>query len=353
MITRDRFIYWIKTIAGLGVLLYILYEILWSLWIPFPDTLQPIIDNGIDYWYDYLTCTASITASLIGGAMILKISKKADPRVRVGLIVGLLFLYNIIIATLITIIQVHFIRLEVSDRWSLQGELFNIFNLSTMSTILSLIIVIKRLNEDIISIEREISEKKTQEIQNQLDLLHAYINPHFLFNSLNTIGALITEQPRKAEIFVDHLSYILRYMLQNRHNHLVPLNDELENMNNYVYIVKVRFGDEVNINVDKRIKENSHQVMICPGTLQLLLENAIKHNKHSMSSPLNISLIDESDHIKVINTLNPLESNNVVSFGLGKKSIETRFSIIKCSGVSQYIENDRYVVVIPKIFEKK
>ncbi len=353
MQARGRFIDWIKTIVGLGVLLFILYEILWSLWIPFPDTLQPIIDNGIDYWFDYLTCTASMTSSLIGGAMILRITKNSNPSLRVGLIVGLLFLYNVIIATLITIIQVHFIRLEVSDRWSFQGELFNIFNLSTMSTILSLIIVIKRLNEEIIRMEREISEKKTQEIQNQLDLLHAYINPHFLFNSLNTIGALITEQPQKAEIFVDHLSYILRYMLQNRYNHIVPLNDELDNMNNYIYIVKVRFGKEININIDKRIKENSHHVMICPGTLQLLLENAIKHNKHSISSPLKITLIDEPDNIKIINNLNPIESNNLISFGLGKKSIETRYNIIKCFEVSKYIENDRYIVVIPKIYDKK
>lgn len=347
------FKHFVTAMVGLGVLLFILYEILWSLWIPFPDTIQPIIDNGIDYWYDFLTCMVVMALSLVGADFILEISKKMKFNVRVVFIVGSLFLYNIIVATCITLIQRYCIRLEVSDRWTLQGELFNAFNLSTMSTILSLIIVIKKLIDEIRRIEREVAERKNQEIQHQLDLLHAYINPHFLFNSLNTIGALITEQPAKAETFVDHLSFILRYMLQNRNNYTVPLKEELDNLNNYIYIVKVRFGDEINVQIDQNVIDNAGNVMICPGTLQLLLENAIKHNRHTLSNPLQVSIYDRSDHIKVVNNLSPLDSTSVVSFGIGQKNIETRFNILKCEGVSQYVENDNYVVIIPKIFTEK
>lgn len=335
-------------IALFGAILYLLYEISWVLWMRFPWTVEHFADNSIDYVCDLGLCFLMAGMSLGGSELILHLTHRMKNTPRTFLMTIAIFLFNLLTGSFITWIQVAFVHVEVSSRWTLQPILFNVFSLSSLSTIISLIYIVLKFTSEIRARDAHLSQLKNLHIQTQLDLLQAYLNPHFLFNGLSTISGLISDEPEKAETFVDHMSFILRYMLQNRNNPTVPMIEEIDNLRNYMLLMNIRFKNEINFQLEESLKDKS--ILICPGTLQLLVENAIKHNSHTTASPLNISVIDTPKEIMVINDYRPVANGFVPSFGVGQKNVETRFSILKKGDIRHTIENGQYIVSVPKIF---
>lgn len=180
---------------------------------------------------------------------------------------------------------------------------------------------------------RELTEANTQlfrlqkeNLQSQFDVLKQQVNPHFLFNSLNVLTSLIRIEPELAENFTEHLAKVYRYVLENKDNELVQLTTELDFLDAYLFLLNIRFMGKLNVRIN--IPENRKSFMVIPLAMQLLIENAIKHNAMSKKSPLVIDIfIDGKDNLNVINNLQEREAH-MASTGVGLKNIQNRYLLL-------------------------
>jgi two-component system, LytTR family, sensor kinase len=136
------------------------------------------------------------------------------------------------------------------------------------------------------STAKETELLKKEYMQSQLLGLKSQMNPHFLFNSLNTLSSLIQENEEKAEEFLDHMSKVYRYLLRNTDEKLVPLQTELQFFYSYTYLLKERHGEGLNVDVDISTQEN--ELLIPPFTLQNILDDVVNKNTISKNSPLSV-----------------------------------------------------------------
>lgn len=184
-----------------------------------------------------------------------------------------------------------------------------------------------------------------ENLQSQFDVLKQQVNPHFLFNSLNVLISLIKLEPNLAETFTERLAKVYRYVLENRDENLVTVRTELEFLKAYVFLIDTRFQGKVLITID--INEEMENRLVLPLSLQLLIENAIKHNAFSTKSPLKIRLfIDEHDYLNVVNNLQ-IREKHIASTGVGLSNISSRYSLI-CdkAPVFEQTENE-FIAKIP------
>jgi two-component system LytT family sensor kinase len=187
-------------------------------------------------------------------------------------------------------------------------------------------------------------EKSTYEAQ--YENLRSQVNPHFLFNSLNTLAAQVECNP-EAVSFVENLSDFLRYSLSNTGRELVPLSEEILMISKYKYLQQSRFGQNLEINID--VDEKSLNYFIAPLALQMLVENAIKHNIISKDKPLTINIFNSNNnYISVENNLQKkIEPGR--STGIGLKNISNRYQYLTTRKVI-YIESSlKYKVSIPLV----
>jgi sensor histidine kinase YesM len=183
----------------------------------------------------------------------------------------------------------------------------------------------------------------------QLDALRNQAQPHFFFNSLNTLRDIIDQNSKEdAKQFVDKLSDVYRFILDAGNANLIPLRDELKFARAYIHIQSERFGD--NLKLDWKLPETELENMIVPMSLQLLLENAIKHNVISRSKPLTITVAIQDDFLVVHNKMQP-KSTQLPSTKLGLINIEKRHALI--SDKLPKIENDgnEFIVSIPLLLK--
>lgn len=194
------------------------------------------------------------------------------------------------------------------------------------------------------SIKKEEQTKQIM-IQAQLDALKNQAQPHFLFNSLNTLRDIV-DQNSKEEIkeFVDNLSGIYRFILEAGNTNIISLREEIKFAKSYIHIQSERFGD--NLKVNWNIDETKLNSMIIPMSLQLLIENAIKHNVVSRSKPLIIDIDTNDEYLVVQNKIQP-KSTKVASTKIGLQNIEKRYSLI--SEKTPVIKNDGsdFIVSLP------
>jgi PAS domain S-box-containing protein len=166
-----------------------------------------------------------------------------------------------------------------------------------------------------------------ENLQSQFEVLRQQVNPHFLFNSLNVLTSLIKLEPDLAEQFTEHLSKVYRYVLENKDNDLVSLQTELDFLDAYIFLLNIRFMDKIVVKVD--IGEQKRDCQILPLALQLLIENAIKHNAMSKRNPLRIEIfIDSENVLHVENNLQERESH-MASTGVGLRNIAHRYHLLE------------------------
>jgi len=156
----------------------------------------------------------------------------------------------------------------------------------------------------------------------QSETLKNQVNPHFLFNSLNTLSSLIVSDPEKADIFTQKLSVIYRYILDNRDAETVPLEDELGFVRDYYFLQKIRDEEKI----DLRFEIENTNCRILPISLQLLVENAFKHNAATRENPLRVIIHQKNEMIEVRNNLQPKKQLNPSS-GLGLINLAERLKI--------------------------
>jgi len=152
------------------------------------------------------------------------------------------------------------------------------------------------------TMELEVEQLKTQSLQSQFESLKNQMSPHFLFNSLTALNNLVEESPKTANTYINRLSQVLRYSLQSNKKQTVTVAEELGFIDSYLFLLKIRYGDNlsVNINIDK----DFYEYKVPPLTIQILIENAVKHNEISKNNPLLIEVLStNAETIQVINKI--------------------------------------------------
>lgn len=190
-------------------------------------------------------------------------------------------------------------------------------------------------------------ELKREHIKSELQGLRNQINPHFLFNSLNTLISIIPEDQKLAESFLIKLSSVYRYTLENRDDQLVPLKQELKFIESYVFLLKERFRNNLNISI--KIPDDKLGNYVVPMSLQLLFENVIKHNVLSAKKPLYIDVyIDDLGYLVVRNNLQ-IKNQSMPSTGVGLENISSRIHFFTDKQVVVKRSDDFFEVGMPLI----
>ncbi|GAB5399242.1 MAG: hypothetical protein Aureis2KO_08270 [Aureisphaera sp.] len=192
---------------------------------------------------------------------------------------------------------------------------------------------------------REEEQAKQANIQAELDTLRNQAQPHFFFNTLNTLRDIIDQSPKEdAKQFVDKLSDIYRFLLESGNTNLISLKAELKFAKAYIHIQSERFGEnlKLNWNIPKTVEDK----MIAPMSLQLLLENAIKHNIISRSKSLEINVDIANDFVVVTNKIQK-KSTQLPSTKMGLKNIEKRYSLISDRSVEIVNDGNQFSVALP------
>ncbi|MGY6648148.1 sensor histidine kinase [Wenyingzhuangia sp. IMCC45574] len=201
-------------------------------------------------------------------------------------------------------------------------------------------------------IEIQLNQYEKEKSTSKYLSLKKQLNPHFLFNSFNSLISLISINPIIAEKFVEELSNIYRYNLSKSDDIVVPLSKELQMINSYIHLQKIRFGDAIIYN--ENIHQNKGKLLIPPMTLQLLVENAIKHNIVNSKSPLEITISNIGNYIVVKNNLQLKEKNNqqINSLGIGLKNLENQIKLISDLKVIIEQNKEHYTVFVPLIYNE-
>lgn len=192
----------------------------------------------------------------------------------------------------------------------------------------------------------ETERLKRESLAAQLSALKTQVNPHFLFNNLNTLSSLIPENPKHAEDFVLQLSKVYRHILEVKDEKSIPLKDELDVLQAYSFLLQTRFGNNLEVNI--HVPDEKLNRKIVPLSLQLLMENAIKHNIVSSDKPLKINVYAENGSLVVSNNLQKKNQLNE-STGIGLENIRSRFSLLGNDQVVVKESENNFTVSIPLI----
>ncbi|SEH72250.1 2TM domain-containing protein [Epilithonimonas hominis] len=200
--------------------------------------------------------------------------------------------------------------------------------------------------------KKEVVEQKliAKSANAQFESLKNQLDPHFLFNSLNVLTALIDENPEQAQKFTTSMSKIYRYVLEQKDKEMVKVEDEIEFAKIYCNLLKTRFEDSVNFIFD--IINDDLQKFVVPLSLQLLLENCIKHNFATSSKPLNIRIFTEGKFLCIENNLQVREQLKE-SAGIGLANIVQRYALLTNDNVFIEKTEQTFKVKIPILIEKK
>ncbi len=196
------------------------------------------------------------------------------------------------------------------------------------------------------------SEKEREELLRinfhaQYAGLKQQVNPHFLFNSLSSLVSLISIDPAKAERFVEELSQVYRYLLQSNQEELATLNQELDFIQSYLHLLQTRYGEGFQAHID--VPEAARQRLIPPLTLQLLVENAVKHNEISVSRPLRLSICcPEEERLAVTNNLQRRRAA-LPSERIGLANIIARYRLLNYPYVEVREAEGEFAVFLPLI----
>jgi hypothetical protein len=225
--------------------------------------------------------------------------------------------------------------------WGLRSSYVAILISFIISLIFVAIAFFQNWKKSLLEAERfkaEMLQYKYESLQNQ-------INPHFLFNSFNVLSDLVYEDQHKAVGFITQLSQLFRYVLDSRDKELVPIREELEFLKAYNYLLQTRFEKKLNIRQEFEARENE---MIVPMTLQLLIENCVKHNEISGTQPLTVQISRNGEYLKVENNLQPKPSGTD-SKKTGLSNIRQQFKYFTDREIVLTETDHSYAVEVPII----
>jgi sensor histidine kinase YesM len=299
--------------------------------------------------------TNSIRSVLIGGSLGIGITQiivwldrnhpwLRNPGKRLLLQLAATIGYSLLIIVIATMLMIY------AERHRIPSEMFYgsfIFMIKTAIVFLILGMLLTSSIEFFRNWKKSVimqEELKREQLILQYETLKSQVNPHFLFNSLNSVTSLIKTDPDKAIVFIKKLSEVFRYVLEQKDNEIATVEAELNFIESYIYMQKIRFGENLIVNIDVPDK---HRYII-PLSLQMLIENAIKHNVISREFPLTIGIISINEkYIAVSNNLRKKPALNTGSIGL--ENIKSRYRYFTSNPVIVREDEMNFVVEIPFI----
>lgn len=206
------------------------------------------------------------------------------------------------------------------------------------------IFLIRERESDLIRVER-LERLRTQA---ELAALKAQVDPHFMFNSLNTLGHLIEQDPLRGREFCDTLAEVYRFVLDSRQRDLVPLADELAFLRRYHRLLELRFGQAMPLQGAEALDGDSNGWLIPPMALQGLLENAVKHNQASADEPLQVQLSLVDGRVMMVNPVRPRRSS-MPSSGVGLTNLDERCRLLTGQPLVLARSDVRFEVQVPLV----
>ena len=203
-----------------------------------------------------------------------------------------------------------------------------------------------------LSKERELDTKIVEELDRErmeaeLDVLNNELDPHFIFNALNTLNHLIITNPDTAYLFNSRLAQVYKYVLLNKNKELVSLFKELEFIESYFFLLQIRYENKLVFELDAKDAE-IRKIMMPPCTLQTVVENAIKHNEFSAENPLMIKLSLNGEYVKVSNNKKP-KPYLVDSTSIGLRNLSSRYMLLCNKNIIIENEEFHFLVKLPLI----
>jgi two-component system, LytTR family, sensor kinase len=199
--------------------------------------------------------------------------------------------------------------------------------------------------------ERELDSQLVDEMDKELTqaemlALTNEMDPHFIFNSLNAMSHLILSNPMQAHLFNNNLAQVFKYFLKNKNQDLIPLKDELAFIDNYFFLLQIRYENKLQLQTD--LNSDTDTVFIPPCAIQVLIENAIKHNEFSSENPLHIKIHMNRQYLVVANNVRP-KPHSVNSTNIGLKNLSSRFKITCRKDISIQKNHSYFSVTLPVI----
>lgn len=193
----------------------------------------------------------------------------------------------------------------------------------------------------------EAEELLRMHTQAELQSIKSQVNPHFLFNNLNVLSALVMKQSQDANHFIEAFSNVYQYILRNQEKELIDLQQELDFLEPYIYLLQHRFPNSIQLNI--QIAAEAKQLQVVPVALQMLVENAIKHNIVSPQQPLQIHITSsDKKQLTVANNLQP-KRNKAASGNVGLANIDQRYAITTGKHIEVQNDGQQFSVSIPLI----
>jgi len=261
---------------------------------------------------------------------------------------SILILYTVIITyTVLVALGLLFLWLLFSkENHSSYKNLFTTVSIIAVSAIL-----VTNLYELFYVKEQQQDTEKRAELLNvakthaELTALKNQIDPHFLFNSLNTLSYLISSDPVNARLYNDTLAKVYRYILINREKNVVKAGDEIEFLTNFFYLLKIRFDEAINMIIEIK-SVFAEELFLPPISLQILLENAIKHNELSIKNPMTIYVSVSSNFVTMRNKVIQ-KSYSPPSTGTGLNNLDNRYKILTGKNILVYKDSEHFTVKLP------
>ena len=261
-------------------------------------------------------------------------------------VIGVLAMVIYTVAAIVLIDYIIHLAFGVNDDWYTWE---NILQSGTIAVIITTIIALfLHARGFYISWKREVlnAEKyRAESINSKYETLKNQVNPHFLFNSLNVLTTLVYKDQDLAAKFIKKLSSVYRYVLDTKDEEVVDLDAELEFVKDFVFLQQIRFGDSLKL--DNRIE--SKNMKVPPLALQLLIENAIKHNEISENQPLTIDLAESEGYLEVTNNLQPKTIMEEDKNNLGLSNLKLRYEYLTDRLVEVLDDSKTFKVRIPLI----
>lgn len=324
--------------------------------IPLLSFIIPIVFMGCRFerfpffsWDKYATTFAITTILWIGSRQIMIYSRKkfplfADVRKRLWFQSVVMFVFTIVFNNFLG-----FIADDIIFK-SGPGHFNNDFFISSNSASIFCTIMIIAIYESVYfmtALRQSVEEQenlKRENLSAQLNALRTQVNPHFLFNNLNTLCSIIPEDPKQAVDFVQQLSKVYRHILEVKDEKSIPLKDELDVLKAYAFLLQTRFGH--NLEIDINVPDEKLQKRIVPLSLQLLMENAIKHNIVSADKPLKIDVYTANGSLVMSNNMQRKNQLHE-STGIGLNNIRNRYKLLGDKTVEIIDNGDNFTVSVP------
>lgn len=240
-----------------------------------------------------------------------------------------------------TAIKINFISTPVENAKLLIGTIINYLVVHPILLLLARFINLSFQQQQNI-LEKQ--QAKQQALQHQLGALRSQINPHFLFNALNSLTVLIRQKSDRALSFVDQLSWLLRSTLQRSEEDFISIQDELEYLESYIFLQRERFGEKFKVAI--QIPESWKKELIPSFSLQLLAENAIKHNIVSKNQPLLLEIYSHEEYLIIRNQIQK-RRDATEGTGTGLLNLSVRFKLLKKKNIQINQEDNYFTVKLP------